>query len=100
MPHTKHRKKRLRTSDERRLRNKAKSSAMKTHIKRVLAAVEAGDSEAAATELKIAQKKIDKAAKSRVIHPNAAARRISQLTQHVATLQATPAPAEGEKAED
>lgn len=86
MPHTKQAKKRVKTDEERRLRNKAKASAMRTHIKRVQAAVESGDKDKANEELIVAQKKIDKAAKTRVIHPNKAARTKAQLAKALKSI--------------
>ena len=74
------------TDAKRALLNKTKRSAMKTHIKRVLKAVEDGDKDTAGKELAVAQKKIDKAAKTRVIHPNNAARKISLLSRRVAAM--------------
>jgi len=86
MAHTKQAKKRIRTDAKRALRNKAKRSAMKTHMKRVLKAVESGDKALAEKELMLAQKRIDKAAKSRVIHPNNAARKVALLARRVAQM--------------
>jgi small subunit ribosomal protein S20 len=60
---------------------------MKTHIKRVLKAVEAGDAAAAHAELPKAMKKIDKAAKRNVIHGNQASRRIARLSRKVSALE-------------
>jgi len=81
MPNTKQAKKRNRQDDERRLRNKAARSRMRTAIKKVDAAT---DAEAAQGALPLAFKTIDKAAKSHVIHENAAARLKSRLTRKVA----------------
>lgn len=86
MPHSEHAKKTLRQSERRRVANKAKRSAMRTFTKRVLLAIEAGNKELAIAELSIAQAQIDKAAKSRVIHPNNAARKKSALARRVAAL--------------
>ena len=86
MAHTKQAKKRIRTDARRALRNKMKRSAMKTYMKRVLAAVESGDRELAEKELKHAQKMIDKAAKTRVIHPNNAARKVALLAGRIARM--------------
>ena len=89
MAHSQHRKKRIRVNEERRILNKGKRSAMRTHMKKVFAAVEAGDKATATAELRIAHKRIDKAAKTRVIHPNNAARKKSLLSRHVAKLLAS-----------
>lgn len=83
MPNKSNPKKRLRKVRERTLNNKAKRSSMRTYVKRVLKAVESGDREEARKELAEAQKHIDKAAKSRVIHPNNAARKKSLLSRRV-----------------
>jgi small subunit ribosomal protein S20 len=78
MPHTKSAKKSLRQDEKRRLRNRATKKAIKVQIKSFLSAV-GGDG--AAAELKVAIRKLDKAAAKRVIHPNAAARKKSQLAR-------------------
>ena len=56
---------------------------MKTQIKKVLAAVDAGDVETAETEFRLAAKKLDRAGASRVIHKNAAARQKSRLQRRI-----------------
>lgn len=86
MAHSKQAKKRIVTNAKRALRNKMKRSAMRTHFKRVMVAVEKGDKELAQKELVVAQKKIDKAAKTRVIHPKNAARKVSLLYHRVAGM--------------
>ncbi len=82
MPHTKSAKKRMRQTAERRTRNRSQRSDMKTWIRKVGEAVAAGGAGAAETLSKAIQK-IDKAAKNRVIHPNAAARYKSALARSV-----------------
>lgn len=52
---------------------------MRSQIRKVREAVEAGDSERAQAEYKMAQKKIDRAASKNLIHRNAAARTKSRL---------------------
>jgi small subunit ribosomal protein S20 len=59
---------------------------MKTHIKKVLKAVETGDQETAKKELPQAMKKIDKCVKRNVIHQNQASRKISKLSKKVSDL--------------
>jgi small subunit ribosomal protein S20 len=77
MANIKSQKKRNRQNETRRMRNKSIKSDLKTSIRRVERAAEAGEP----TEelLKVAQKKIDTAAAKGVLHPNAAARRKSRL---------------------
>jgi len=79
MPNTASAKKRLRQNAKRRIHNRAEKSNMRSQIRRVREAVEAGDSDRAQTEFKTAQKKIDRAASKNLIHRNAAARTKSRL---------------------
>jgi small subunit ribosomal protein S20 len=79
MPNTKSAKKRLRQSLERRTRNRAVKSTLKTQIKKVLATVGAGDATASETEYRTATKRLDQAAAKGVIHRNKASRLKSRL---------------------
>ena len=90
MPHTKSSKKSLRQDQKRRDRNRAVKKGLKAEIKKFLTAVKAGNADAAKTEFVACVKKLDKAAARRVIHPNAAARKKSQLARQLAPK---PAPA-------
>ncbi len=78
MPNTKQAKKRVRQDEERRIHNKTIKSRMRTAIKRVLLA---DDPEAAKKAVPTAMKRIDKAAKTNIIHDNAAARYKSAITR-------------------
>ena len=80
MPHTKSAKKNLRKSEKNRLRNRATKRTIKTHLGRFDEAL-TGTLEQAQTEYNLAVKKLDKAAARRVIHPNLAARKKSQLAR-------------------
>jgi small subunit ribosomal protein S20 len=79
MPHTRSAKKQLRKSLKRRASNRAVKSAIKTQIKKVLATAQAGNVDALKKEVAVAAKKLDRAAAKRVVHPNLAARKKSQL---------------------
>ncbi len=81
MPNSKSAEKRLRQNKVRHARNKATKSAVKTQIKKVVAAVENGDIATAENEFKLAARKLDRAGARNVIHRNAAARQKSRL-QH------------------
>jgi len=81
MPHTRSAKKQLRKNEKRRLQNRATLKAVKTQIKKVLAASEGGTLDELKTEYNLAAKRLDKAAAKRVIHPNQAARKKSQLAR-------------------
>jgi small subunit ribosomal protein S20 len=83
MPHSRSAKKRMNQNEVSRQRNKSAKSAMRTQIKKVKGAIEKGDAAAAEKELQAAMKKLDKAAKSNIIHKNQAARRKSRLQKQV-----------------
>ena len=75
--------KRNKQNEQRRVRNKAVRSELKTRVKRaVTLAPEGGDTSVEAPRLAI--KRLDKAAAKGVIHKNAAARRKSRLMKRVA----------------
>ena len=79
MPHTRSAKKNLRKSEKRRLRNKMAIKTIKTLLKRFDAAIKEGTVELAQSEYNLAAKKLDKAAARRIVHPNLAARKKSQM---------------------
>ncbi|MFF2051736.1 30S ribosomal protein S20 [Leifsonia sp. NPDC058194] len=67
-------------------RNKAVKSELKTAIRATREAVVAGDKDKATAALRLASKKIDKAASKGVIHQNQAANRKSAIAKQVAAL--------------
>jgi small subunit ribosomal protein S20 len=75
--------KRNKQNEVRHERNKAVRSELKTRTKNAIAAAKV-DAEDAAEQLRLAVKRIDKAAAKGVIHPNQAARRKSRLVRGVA----------------
>ncbi len=75
--------KRNRQNERRRLHNKGVRSEVKTRVKRAVAAAEAG-ADTATDELRLAVKKLDKAAAKGVIHKNQAANRKSRLMKRLA----------------
>jgi len=81
MPHTRSAKKSLRKSKKRRLHNRAVKKTIKSEIKEVLALAKTGAPEKLRKQYNAAAKKLDKAAARRVIHPNMAARKKSQLAK-------------------
>ena len=83
MANIKSAKKRVLVSKTRNERNKSIKSSVKTAIKKVEAAVEAGDKEAAAAALLEATSKIDKAASKGVYHKNTASRKVARLAKAV-----------------
>jgi small subunit ribosomal protein S20 len=80
MPHTRSAKKNVRKSQKRRLHNRVVKKAIKKQLKSFAEATE-GSVEQLRKEYQLAAKKLDKAAAKRVIHPNLAARKKSQLAR-------------------
>jgi small subunit ribosomal protein S20 len=93
MPHTRSAKKNQRKNDKRRLHNRAVKKAIKTQLKRFNEA-EGGPIEELRKQYNLAAKKLDKAAAKRVIHPNLAARKKSQLARAL-HQKATATPQQG-----
>ncbi len=77
--------KRNRQNAERHERNKAVRSELKTRTKTVLTAAQAGGEEAAEL-LRVAVRRLDKAASKGIIHKNQAARRKSRLMRRINEL--------------
>jgi small subunit ribosomal protein S20 len=75
--------KRNRTNEARRLRNKAARSEIKTRVKVAVSAT-ADSPEEATAALRLAVKRIDKAAAKGIIHKNQAANRKSRLMRRLA----------------
>ena len=78
--------KRNRQNEKRRLRNKSVRAEMRTRSKTAVAAAENG-AEDAAELLRLAVKRIDKAAAQGVIHKNTAANHKSRLVRRVASIE-------------
>jgi len=85
MAHSKQAQKRIRTDELKRQRNKTTRSAMRGAVKKLRKATSAEEAKAS---MPAAAKKIDKAAKSGVIHKNAAARQKSRLAKAANKLAA------------
>ncbi len=83
MANIKSAKKRILVNRTKAERNKAIKSGVKTAVKKVNAAIEAGDKAAAAEALVAATTTIDKAATKGVYHKNTASRKVSRLAQAV-----------------
>ena len=80
--------KRAKQNSVRRLRNHSQRSAVRTAIKKLDAAIEAGDKEAAKTSYTNAVSMIDKATVKGLHHKNRAARLKSRLNKRVKALAA------------
>jgi small subunit ribosomal protein S20 len=79
--------KRNKQNEKARLRNKAVRSELKTRTKAALSAAESGQ-ENTEEALRLAIKRLDKAAASGVIHKNQAANRKSRLVRRINSLTA------------
>ena len=86
MANIKSAKKRILVNEKKAAQNQMIKSAVKTEIKKVRAAVEAGNKEEASKALSACFAQLDKAAKTRVIHSNKADRKKSRLTARVAKM--------------
>lgn len=78
--------KRNRQSEQRRLRNKAVRSRMRTALRRFHAAADAADRDEAETAFHQAQRALDRAATKGVIHRNQAANKKSRMARRLASL--------------
>ncbi len=83
MANIKSAKKRILVIETKTERNKAAKSRVKTFVKKVYAAIEAGDKAAAETALNEAISEISKAASKGIYHKSTASRKISRLTKAV-----------------
>ena len=83
--------KRIRQTAKRTARNQARTSRMRTFIKKVELAVAGGDKDAAAAALRAAQPEMQRAAGKGVIHANTVARKISRLSARVKALTSATA---------
>lgn len=77
MANIKSQKKRIRTNEKAHMRNRAAKAEMKTAVRRVREAVEAGDKELVAETAQKACRLFDKAVSKGIIHKNQAANRKS-----------------------
>ena len=88
MANTPQAKKRARQNDKARKHNASLRSMVRTYIKKVVAAIEAGDSEAAKAAYGAAVPVIDRIADKGIIHKNKAARHKSRLNAQIKALAA------------
>lgn len=86
MPNIKSQIKRMRKSEEQRIRNKSVKTALKTDIKKFETARAAGDVESATETFKVASRSLDKAASKGVIHKNKAANKKSRMSRSLSAM--------------
>jgi small subunit ribosomal protein S20 len=84
MPNSKSAEKRLRQNATRRIRNRSVKSALRTQLRKVQSALDAGDVNSAETEFREAAKQLDQ-----VIHINRASRTKSRLQKRIKMVKHT-----------
>ena len=78
--------KRARQAESRRMLNASQRSMYRTYLKKVDAAIDAGDKQAASIALAVAMPIVDKMVSKGIIHRNKAARHKSRLNAKVKAL--------------
>ncbi len=78
--------KRARQAEKRRTHNAARRSMLRTHLKKIVYAIEAGDKETASAAYKAAVPVLDNAVSKGLIHKNKAARHKSRLNAHIKAM--------------
>ena len=86
MANTPQAKKRIRRNDKRADINGARKSRIRGFVKKVEAALDAGDKDAAKTALQAAQPEMARGVARGVLHKNTVARKMSRLSKRVAAL--------------
>jgi len=86
MANTAQAKKRARQAEKSRIRNAGQRSNMRTFVKRVIAAINAGDKDQASKAYQAAASIVDKAVSKGLIHKNKAARGKSRLNTKVRAM--------------
>jgi small subunit ribosomal protein S20 len=88
MANTASARKRIRQTERRTERNKARKSQMRTAVKKVEIAIAGGDKTAAAEALRAAQPEMQRAAGHGVTHKNTVARKLSRLSARIKAIAA------------
>lgn len=87
MANTASAKKRIRSSERRRVRNRVVRSAGRTYVKKARTLIASGKTEDAVEAVRQAVSQLDKAAAKHVIHPRNAARRKGRLMAALAAAR-------------
>lgn len=88
MANTASARKRIRQTARRTARNQARTSRMRTFIKKVELAITGGDKAVAAAALRAAQPEMQRASGKGVVHRNTVSRRLSRLSARIKAMQA------------
>jgi len=89
MPNIESAKKRMRQSAVRRDRNRGRRSALRTSLRKLNEAIEAGDMERVREAWSLTQAMLDRNAQRGVIHRNQAARKKSRLSRQISKLESS-----------
>ena len=85
--------KRIRQTEKRTALNRSRTSRIRTYVRRVEDAINAGDAEAARTAFRAAEPEMRKGVTKGVLHLNTVSRKLSRLSRRVKALDAGAAPA-------
>lgn len=86
MAHHASAKKSIRQTERRSAVNRARISRVRSFIKKIETAIDAGDKKVAAEALKAAQPVIHRGVRAGVLHRNTASRKLSRLSARIKTL--------------
>lgn len=88
MAHHKSAEKRIRQTETRTAQNRARSSRIKTEVKKVEQALASGNKAAAEAALRDAQPELQRGVSKGLLHRNTVARKVSRLSKRVKALAA------------
>ncbi|HET6492338.1 MAG TPA: 30S ribosomal protein S20 [Burkholderiales bacterium] len=86
MAHTISAKKRIRQTERRTIQNKARTSRIRTFVRKVEEAVRAGDKNAAESAYKAMMPELHKGVSKGLLHRNTVARKLSRLSARIKSL--------------
>lgn len=86
MAHTISAKKRIRQTERRTIRNKARTSRIRTFVRKVEDAIRAGDKKTAEAAFQAMMPELHKGVSKGVLHRNTAARKLSRLSARIKSL--------------
>ena len=89
MANTDSARKRIRQTEKRNARNKARKSRVRSFVRKVEEAIEAGNKDAALEAFRAAQPEMQRAATKGALHANTVARKVSRLSARVKAIGAT-----------
>lgn len=91
MANTASARKRIRQTEKRTARNRARRSRVRTFLRKVELAISGGDEAQAREAFRAAQPELHRAVTKGVLHRNTAARKLSRLSARIKALGAAPA---------